>query len=129
MLLNYYGAHTFFLPGAHSMLKPALDIGVDGIALSWLISFFKYRTFAVKTGSSISITKLISTGVPQGLVLGPLLFLIYIAPLTNIIKSYPSIHYHLYADDILLYTYLSRHSTSNRNDLTMCYRNTCMAIE
>ena len=26
MLLNYYGAHAFFLPGAHSMLKPALDI-------------------------------------------------------------------------------------------------------
>ena len=26
MLLNYYGAHAFFLPGAHSMLKPALGI-------------------------------------------------------------------------------------------------------
>ena len=25
MLLNYYGAHAFFLPGAHSMLKPALS--------------------------------------------------------------------------------------------------------
>ena len=62
------------------------------------------------------LTKLISTGVP----LGPLLFLIYIAPLTNIIKSYPSIYYHLYADDILLYTSMSRHSTSNRNDLSLC---------
>ena len=26
---NYYGAHVFFLPGAHSMLKPALHIGVS----------------------------------------------------------------------------------------------------
>ena len=96
------------------------DIGVDGIALSWLISFFKYRTFAVKTGYSISITKLIYTGVPQGSVLGQLLFLIYIAPLTNIIQSYSSIHYHLYSDDILLYTSLSRNYTSNRNDLSLC---------
>ena len=40
------------------------DIGIDGISLYWLISFFKYRTFAVKTGYSISITKLISTGLP-----------------------------------------------------------------
>ena len=102
----------------HDFLTNRLrDIGVDGIALSWLISFFKYRTFDVKTGSSISITKLISTGVPQCSVLGPLLFLIYIAPLTNIIKSYSSIYYHLYADYILLYISLSRNSTSNRNDL------------
>ena len=105
----------------HDILTNRLrNIGVDGIALSWLISFFKYRTFAVKTGSSIYISKIISTGVPQGSVIGPLIFLIYIAPLTNIIKFYPSIHYHLYADDILLYTSMSRHSTSNRNDLSLC---------
>ena len=42
------------------------DIGVDGIALYWIISFFKSYTFAVKNFSSISITKLIFTGVPQG---------------------------------------------------------------
>ena len=105
----------------HDILTHRLrDIGFEGIALSWLISFFKYRTFAVKTGSFISITKLIFTGVPQGSVIGPLLFLIYIVPLTNIIKSYSPIHYHLYADDILLYTSLSRNSTSNRNDLSLC---------
>ena len=28
---NYYGAHVFFLPGAHSMLKPALSVSNDSV--------------------------------------------------------------------------------------------------
>ena len=102
------------------LINRLLEIGINGMALDWLISFFTNRTFAVKTGTSSSRIKKINTGVPQVSVLGPILFLIYIAPLTNIIKSYPSLHYHLYADDILSYTHISRYSTSNRSDLSTC---------
>ena len=88
------------------------------MVLDWLVSYFSNRTFAVKAGKYISSIKSINTGVPQGSVLGPILFLIHIATLTNIIKSFPSLCYHIYADDILIYTHLSRYSTSNRADLS-----------
>ena len=62
--------------------------------------------------------KLLDTGIPQGSVLGPLFLLIYIKPLSNIIKKFSGIKYNIYADDIIIYTAISNNSTNILNELS-----------
>ena len=43
--------------------------------------------------------------IPKGFVLGPSFFSIYIRPISDLIKNFPYIHYHNFADDIQLFTF------------------------
>ena len=54
-------------------------------------------------------------GVPQGPVLCPSLFTIYVYPLPSIISKYPNIYYHLYADNIQLFMFLPTNSSPGIN--------------
>ena len=54
------------------LIQCLIDIGLCTMALQWLISFIKNRTFSIKIGNSLSNPARLTSGVPQGLVLGPL---------------------------------------------------------
>ena len=63
----------------HNILLKKLDYyGVRGIANEWFASYLKNRKQFVSIDDHISSTQVIQTGVPQGSVFGPLLFLLYI---------------------------------------------------
>jgi hypothetical protein len=70
--------------------------------LSWFISYLSNRTFSITIDNNSSKVYPITTGVPQGSVLGPILFSIYTSQLSVIFKRW-NIHYHLYADDTQVY--------------------------
>ena len=100
--------------------KRLLGLGIEKLALNWILSYIKERTFSVKISEHYSTPRFLNTGIPQGSVLGPLLFLIYIKPLSNIIKKFSGIKCHIYADDIIIYTALSNNSNTIFNELSPC---------
>ena len=79
---------------------------MSGIALSWFRSYLSGRHQRVKIGDCFSSPLNISCGVPQGSVLGPLLFTLYTTPLSLVINRHHLSH-HLYADDTQIYISLS----------------------
>ena len=70
--------------------------GIHGSVLSWFKSYLSSRFFCVKCETDLSSWHTSSCGVPQGSVLGPLLFVMYTTPLSTLISSC-SLNYHLYA--------------------------------
>ena len=90
----------------HEILLKRLEItfGICGVTLQWFKSYLADRMQAVNImGHSSTFTRL-RHGVPQGSVLGPLLFLLYTAPIAEIIMHHGLSH-HCYADDTQVYFY------------------------
>ena len=99
----------------HSILLHRLQhwFGLHGTSLDWFSSYLTSRSQAVSIQNSTSSYSNLSCGVPQGFVLGPLLFTLYTTPLGSVISK-NSIKYHLYADDTQLYiSFTPSNSTSS----------------
>lgn len=106
----------------HEILLNRLEcwVGVQGIALQWFASYLRDRTVAVNLGDFSSTLAPLVCGVPQGSILGPLLFSLYMLPLSAIFRKY-SISYHCYADDLQFYLPVSLDKTCSLNKAQECY--------
>ena len=76
--------------------------GLGGCAHDWFQSYLSERFQSVHCGGTSSTPTLLICGVPQGSVLGPILFLLYTADLLRLIRTH-HLHPHLYADDTQIY--------------------------
>ena len=82
------------------LFKKLKHYGVRGIALSWIKSYFSDQQQFVQLNNARSVLRPITCGVPQGSILGPLLFLIYINDICNVSVIAKLI---LFADDTNLF--------------------------
>ena len=92
----------------HATLTDRLSdwYGISGQAQIWFSSYLQNGLQSVKIKDTFSDKVTLSYGVPQGSVLGPVLFTLYTTPLSAIISSF-DINHHLYADDTQIYMSLS----------------------
>jgi len=102
----------------HSILLDRLSkwFGFHGAGLNWVKSYLSNRLFQVKCSDQLSEPHRSSYGVPQGSVLGPLLFSLYTTPLSSLISSSLSITICMLMT--LSCSYLSRRLTSIKSSLT-----------
>ena len=107
------------VPHKRLVLKLA-SIGITGSLLMWCESFLSNRQQRVVMGENISEWKDILSGVPQGSVLGPLFFLIYLNDLLQLLTTQSKV----YADDTKLISInkSDQHKFILQEDLNVIYR-------
>ena len=79
-----------------------ISFGLSGVLLHWLRSFLTDRSLCVVHGSTRSLWVPAPFGLPQGSVLGPLLYIIYTSQLANLLASH-AVLAQMYADDVQAY--------------------------
>jgi hypothetical protein len=108
----------------HYILIKRLEttFGVRGIVLEWFISYVSERFQSITANGLVSDPCPLLYGVPQGSVLGPVLFTLYSQPLSDVISQH-NCHFHKYADD----TELSQCGLPNNFELTKLSVQNCIS--
>ena len=95
--------------------------GVSGTALKWFSSYLEGRKAIVKIGECQSAEVNVNIGVPQGSILGPLMFILFTKDLEKIAAKH-GMRIHLYADDSQLYVQFTNNNWSQCEDqLRQCF--------
>jgi hypothetical protein len=81
------------------LIKILKSIGIRGNILKWFRSYLHERKLMAKINNIFSDEEDVNSGVPQGSILGPILYLIYV---TGVNKCFKHCHYFIYADDICI---------------------------
>ena len=81
------------------MITKLKSLGLQADIISWIMSFLQGRQMQVSVKGDLSSPRHVRSGVPQGSVLGPLLFLVYIDSVASQLTS----DYKIFADDLKLY--------------------------
>ena len=98
----------------HSILLKRLEssYGFDGFTLEWFKNYLSDRSFNVRCSGTKSDFVDFSVCVPQGSVLGPLLFSLYTGDLEGIVMKY-KLRFHQYADDTQIYGHCNNEGTKD----------------
>ena len=100
---SFVGSFCRFDTLDHQILLSRLNsvLGIQSTALQWFQSYLSHRYQSTSVNNSSSSPSQLMYGVPQGSVLGPILFVLYTTPLSDIIANH-SVNHQLFADDTQL---------------------------
>ena len=89
------------------LIKQLETFGISGQVLQWIESFLSNRRQKVRVNNAVSDWSPVISGVPQGSILGPILFTLFVFDIPGAINSLIS----MFADDTKLYQLLTSNSS------------------